>query len=117
MIKNRPSNAGGTGSILGWENPLNEEMPTHSNILAWEVQWTEEPDGLESMGSRRIGHNLVTKQLQLLTLIRTSYSPKDLHDYFVFLLDLSAPQTKSLGRFDPFNLFSWFSRQKMHSVD
>ena len=35
---------------LGWEDPLEEEMATHSSILAWEVPWTEEPGGLESMG-------------------------------------------------------------------
>ena len=61
MVKNLPSNAGDTGSILGWENPLNKEMPTHSNILAWEVPQTEEPGGLECMGSQRIGHNLATE--------------------------------------------------------
>ena len=35
---------------LGWEDPLEEEMATHSNILAWRILWTEEPDGLQSMG-------------------------------------------------------------------
>ena len=37
---------------------------THSSILAWEISWTEEPDGLQSMGSKRVGHELVTKQQQ-----------------------------------------------------
>ena len=37
---------------LGWEDPLEEEMTTHSNILAWEIPWTEEPGGLQSMGSQ-----------------------------------------------------------------
>ena len=36
---------------LGWEYALEEEMATHSNILAWEIPWTEEPGGLQSMGS------------------------------------------------------------------
>ena len=57
MVKNLPSNAGDTGSILGWENPLNKEMSTRSNILAWEIPWTEEPGGLESMGSQRVGYD------------------------------------------------------------
>ena len=35
---------------LGWEDPLEEEMATHSNILAWEIPWTEEPGGLQSIG-------------------------------------------------------------------
>ena len=41
---------------LGWED-LEEEMATHSSILAWEIQWTEEPGGLQSMGSQRVGHD------------------------------------------------------------
>ena len=40
-------------------------MATHSSILAWEIPWTEEPGGLESMGSQRVRHDLVTKQQQL----------------------------------------------------
>ena len=39
-------------------------MATHSTTLAWRIPWTEEPGGLWSMGSQRIGHDLVTKQLQ-----------------------------------------------------
>ena len=38
---------------LGWEDPLEEEMATHSNILAWEIPWTEEPGKLQSMGLQR----------------------------------------------------------------
>ena len=47
---------------LGQEDPLEKEMATHSSILAWEIPWTEEPGGLQSMGLKRVGHNLVTKQ-------------------------------------------------------
>ena len=39
------------------EDPLEEEMAIHSSILAWKIQWTEEPDKLQSMGSQRIGHD------------------------------------------------------------
>ena len=42
---------------LGQEDPLEEEMATHSKILAWSIPWTNEPDGLQSMGSQRIRHN------------------------------------------------------------
>ena len=42
---------------LGGEDPLEGEMATHSSILAWEIPWSEEPDGLQSMGSQRVGHN------------------------------------------------------------
>ena len=38
---------------LSWKDPLEEEMATHSNILAWEIPWTEEPGGLQSMGSQK----------------------------------------------------------------
>ena len=38
---------------LGWEDPLAEEMATHSSILVWEILWTEEPGGLQSMGSQK----------------------------------------------------------------
>ena len=44
---------------LGWEHLLEEGMATHSNILAWRISWTEEPDGLHSMGSQRVGHDQV----------------------------------------------------------
>ena len=42
---------------LGWEEPLEEEMATHSSILAWSIPWTEEPGGLQSMGSQRVRHD------------------------------------------------------------
>ena len=42
---------------LGWEDPLKKEMATHSSILAWRIPWTKEPDGLQSMGSQRVGHD------------------------------------------------------------
>ena len=46
---------------LGWEDPLGKGMATHSSILAWRIPWTEEPGGLQSMGSQRVGHDLVTE--------------------------------------------------------
>ena len=42
---------------LGWEDPLEKGMKTHSSILAWRIPWTEEPDGLQSIGSQRVGHD------------------------------------------------------------
>ena len=41
----------------GQEDPLEEKMATHSSVLAWEIPWTEEPDGLQSMGSQRVGQD------------------------------------------------------------
>ena len=46
---------------LGWEDPLEKEMATHSSILDRETRWIEEPGGLQSMGLQRVGHDLVTK--------------------------------------------------------
>ena len=42
---------------LGWEDPLEEGMAINSSILVWEIPWTEEPGGLQSMGSQRVGHD------------------------------------------------------------
>ena len=42
---------------LDQEDPLEKEMATHSSILAWRIPWTEDPDGLQTTGSQRVGHN------------------------------------------------------------
>ena len=42
---------------LGWEDILEKGMATHSSILAWRIPWTEEPGGLQSMGSQKVGHD------------------------------------------------------------
>ena len=42
---------------LGWEDPLEEGLATHSGIFAWRIPWTEKPGGVKSMGSQRIGHD------------------------------------------------------------
>ena len=42
---------------LGWEDPLEEEMATRCSILVWEISWAEEPGGLQSKGSERVGHD------------------------------------------------------------
>ena len=44
-----------TVRFLGWEDPLEEGMTTHSSVLAWEIPWTEEPERLQSMGSQTVG--------------------------------------------------------------
>ena len=45
------------GSISDWEDPLKKEIATHSSVLDWRIPWSEEPGGLQSMGSQRIRHN------------------------------------------------------------
>ena len=52
MVKNLPASAGDAG----WEEPMETGMATHSSILAWRIPWTEEPGGLQSMASQRVGH-------------------------------------------------------------
>ena len=47
---------------LDQKDPLEKEMAVHSSSLAWKIPWTEEPQGLEVMGSQRVRHNLATKQ-------------------------------------------------------
>ena len=50
VVKNLPTKLETQVLSLGWEDPLEKEMATHSSILAWEIPWTEEPSGLQSMG-------------------------------------------------------------------
>ena len=60
MVKNPPPSAGNTeevGSIPESGRSLEKEMVSHSSILAWEIPWREEPGGLQSMGSQRVGHD------------------------------------------------------------
>ena len=68
MAKNPPNNAGDTrhaGSIPGSGRSPGGGNGNDSSILASEIPWTEEPDGLQSMGSQRVGHDLATKEQQL----------------------------------------------------
>ena len=61
MVKNLPAMQETRVRSLGWEDPLEKEMATHSSILAWRIPWTEEPGRLQSMGCKRVGHDLATK--------------------------------------------------------
>ena len=62
MVKNLPAMKKTWVQSLGREDPLEEDMATHFSILAWKIPWTEEPGGLQSTESQRVGHNLVIKQ-------------------------------------------------------
>ena len=63
---------------LGQKDPLEKEMAAHSGILARQIPWTEEAGGLQSMGLRRAGRNLVTKkQQQRLTMVRSGTSESE----------------------------------------
>ena len=63
VVKNPPASAGDLGLIPGLGRSPGEGMATHSSILAWEIPRTEESGRLQSTGSQRVGHNLVTKQV------------------------------------------------------
>ena len=61
MVKNLPAMQETWVQSLGWADPLQKEMATHYNILAWRIPWTEEPGGLvQSMGSQKVRHDLAT---------------------------------------------------------
>ena len=55
--KESTCNAGDLGLIPGFDDPLEKRTTTHSSILAWRIPWTEEPGGLQSMGSQRVRHD------------------------------------------------------------
>ena len=57
MVKHLPAMRETQVQPLGREDPLEKEMATHSSILAWKIRWMEEPGGLSSMGSQRVGHD------------------------------------------------------------
>ena len=59
-VKNLPAVQESQVRSLGQEDPLQKGMATHSSNLAWRIPWTEEPGGLQSMGSQRVGHDEVT---------------------------------------------------------
>ena len=61
MVKNLPAMQEAWVLSLGWEDPMDENMGTHSNILAWRIPWREEPGGVQSTGWQRVGHDWATK--------------------------------------------------------
>ena len=77
VVKNPPVNAGDVrywfDQSLGREDPLEEGMATHSSILAWRIPWTEEPDGLQSMGHKKaemteVTYHITTTMITLLII-------------------------------------------------
>ena len=66
-----------TGSVSGREDPLEEETTTHSSILAWEIPWTEEPSGLQSMGSQRVTHDWVSTRVGAHTHTQSPFSSRN----------------------------------------
>ena len=63
-VKNLPAMQEMGSESLGLEDPLENEMATHSSILAWKFSWTEDPGGLQCMGLQKVRHDLATKEQQ-----------------------------------------------------
>ena len=80
MVKHLPTMQETQVRSLGWEDPLEKEMATHSSTLAWIIPWTEERCRLQSMGSQRVGHDWATSLL--FTSLKCVYCSQD-----CFLLD------------------------------
>ena len=57
LVKNLPAMGETLVQFLGWEDPLEKEMATHSSTLAWKIPWMEECGGLQTMGSQRVGQD------------------------------------------------------------
>ena len=91
MVKNLPTMWETRVQSLGREAPLEMEMATHSSILAWKISWTEEPGGLQSMGSQRVGPNWATNTFTI-PLIRTrpvTASQKGCHGTYLWTEDVA----------------------------
>ena len=91
MVKNLPAMQETQVPSLGQEDPLEQEMATHSSILAWEISRTEEPGGLQFMGSQRVGHNSVTEH------IHTQENERQAEDWLL----LAAKESQSLNTIQP----------------
>ena len=95
LVKNLPAVQETQVSSLGWEDPLEKAMATHSSILAWKIPWIEEPGGLQPMGLQRVGHDSATNTYLLwvitaisIILILSSYDNMCFHwfrPYFLLL--------------------------------
>ena len=71
MVKNLPAMQETQVQSLGWEDPLEKGMATHSSILAWKISRTEEPGGLQSMRSQRVGYEWATNTDWLTVILGT----------------------------------------------
>ena len=80
MVKNPPAMPETCAQSLGWEDPLEKGMATHSIILSWRIPWTEEPGGLRFMGLQTLGHHWSTFTLtnSLIPSVWVSFSHEDI---------------------------------------
>ena len=92
LVKNLPAVQETGVRFLGWEYLLEKEIATPSSILAWKISWTEEPGGLQSMGSQRVGHDWATNTYTYF------YSPSP---FKIELLSFSQPPVHSAQNWFP----------------
>ena len=76
LVSNPPAKQETWVWSLGWEDPLEKEMTTHSSILAWRIPWTEKPGRLHPMGSQRVGHDWITNTFTLNFSLKLQHSIK-----------------------------------------
>ena len=89
-VKNLPAVQETRVQSLGWEDPLEKEMATHSSILAWKISWTEESGGLQSMGLQSVGHDWATNTYLHNSVKQLSFNLKIIFfAYFTFLNEMS----------------------------
>ena len=103
-VKRLPAMQGTQVLSLGWEDPLEKEMATHSSILAWEIPWTEEPGGLQSMGSQELG---TTQQL---SHYQTPWAGPQCHHLGASKIENLRPHLRPMGQ----NLHSYKVPQTVH---
>ena len=101
MVKNLPAMQETHVQSLGWEDPLEKGMTPHSGTLAWRIPRTEEPGGLQSMGSQRVRHDWVTKHCTCFLVFTFSFllpKNKQTNKQTKGLASLCGPTEKGAGR-------------------
>ena len=102
-VKNLPAMQETRIWYLDQEDPLEKEIATHSSILAWEIPWTEEPGGLQSMGTQRVRNdwsNLAHTDVMALLMIRFIFKIKQMaftHEHFQLVANIVLGQLKAHG--------------------
>ena len=90
VVKNAPASTRdrrcGLDPWVGKIDPLEEEMATHSSILSWRIPWTEEPVGLQSMGSQTVGHNWATDHAHITKLDPVKSTDQSLGDDLCYVV-------------------------------
>ena len=93
-IKNLPAVQETRVRSLGWEDPLVKEMATHSSILAWKISGTQEPGGLQSMGSQRVWHDWATNTYLLTNSWKKKRSERQKRKGKIYLSEYRVPKNR-----------------------